>query len=490
MTSKYAFVVAFTLLFCSLTAQYSGPRSGVTFRKVFVDYQSQQGGNVFNFNEYRHGYEIGYHRVLNYAVSLSAPVRFGAAQFLNDTQSDRFKTQQFISADLQASYNFNIAHRKIFPYVLAGAGAVYELQGDVHAVIPAGLGFMFKLHPNAWVNIQSEFRYAFKDNRNNLQHGVGFTYLFGKAKADESKKDAKQPDSDNDGIPDDLDLCPNAFGSKELNGCPDRDEDGVPDYADTCPEIVGKKEFGGCPDSDNDGVPDNEDECPKLSGVKANKGCPEVKKEAEKPLVTDTDGDGVEDNKDRCPDQKGPAATGGCPDKDGDGVPDMEDKCPDKKGLRIYYGCPDTDNDGIDDSRDKCPDLPGTVAAEGCPEIRKEDKRTLEVAMQAVQFQSGSAVLKPESGIVLSQIANIMMRYPDFNMNISGHTDDVGSEVTNQTLSEKRARACYDYIIKEGIAPSRLSYTGFGESRPISDNRNDKGRSLNRRVEFNMVPRN
>ena len=109
--------------------------------------------------------------------------------------------------------------------------------------------------------------------------------------------------------------------------------------------------------------------------------------------------------------------------------------------------------------------------------------------MQAVQFQTGSAVLKTESSIVLTQIADIMERYPDFNMTISGHTDNTGSASANQVLSEKRAKACYDFLVKKGVPLVRMSFSGYGESRPISTNENEKGRSLNRRVEFNLLPR-
>ena len=83
-----------------------------------------------------------------------------------------------------------------------------------------------------------------------------------------------------------------------------------------------------------------------------------------------------------------------------------------------------------------------------------------------------------------------MQRYPDFKMMISGHTDNVGSAELNQSLSEKRAKACYDYLSKHNISSYRLSYAGFGESRPISTNETEKGRSLNRRVEFNLIPSN
>lgn len=462
-------------------AQNPELKSGIVFKKLFLDYQSQNGGSFSKFKDYQHGFEIGFQRMLNDKMALNLPLRYGIVD--KGFDSINCLKKRILSLDAQLQYQFNEPGRKIVPYALAGIGGVYEKEGDFNIQIPVGLGFYFRLAPNAFANIQSEFRYSLSEGRNNLQHGVGFIYLLGNSNNEMPKADLLK-DSDNDGVSDDQDLCPNAFGTKELNGCPDKDDDGIADYLDKCPESKGLKQFGGCPDSDGDGLPDNEDECPNVAGTAKNKGCPEI---VEAPK--DTDGDGVPDEDDKCPDQKGSPTTMGCPDSDGDGVPDIDDKCPDKQGLRIYYGCPDTDGDGIDDSRDKCPFVQGTVANDGCPEIKKEDKKTLEVAMQAVQFQTGSAILKSESFNVLNQIADIMSRYPDFNMSISGHTDNTGSATANQLLSERRARTCYDYLIKKGVSASRLSHTGFGESRPISTNDNEKGRALNRRVEFNLVPR-
>ncbi len=481
MRNLFKVILVLMLAFNIGSAQNPQLKSGIVFKKLFLDYQSQNGGSFSKFKDYRHGFEIGYQRMLNDKVALNLPFRYGIV----DTHIDSINClkKRIASLDAQFQYQFNEAGRNIIPYVLAGVGGVYEKEGDFNVQIPVGLGFYFKLAPNAFVNIQSEFRYSLSEGRNNLQHGVGFTYLIGKAEDDMPKAEMIK-DSDNDGLPDDQDLCPNAFGAKELNGCPDKDSDGIADYLDKCPESAGLKEFAGCPDTDSDGISDNEDECPNVAGTKSNKGCPE-----KVVVAIDTDSDGVPDTNDKCPNEKGSLATMGCPDSDSDGIADFEDKCPNKPGLRIYYCCPDTDGDGIDDSRDKCPNVAGTVANEGCPEIKKEDKKTLEVAMQAVQFQTGSAVLKAESNDVLNQIADIMSRYPDFNMNISGHTDNTGSATANQSLSERRAKACHDYLVKKGVSATRLNHTGFGESRPISTNENEKGRSLNRRVEFNLVPR-
>lgn len=460
-------------------AQNSGYKSGVVVKKYFFDYQTTNGGNFTNFKDYRHGYEIGYQRTLNEKISLNIPFRYGIVD--SHIDSINSLTKRIFSLDAQLQYSLTDNSTRIRPYIVGGLGGVYEIEGQFHAQIPLGLGFHVKVTDNAFITWQSEFRLALAENRNNFQHGLGFTYLIGQKPAKEEVVE-KVIDSDGDGIPDKLDLCPNEFGLAEYNGCPDKDGDGVPDYKDKCPEVAGLSAFDGCPDTDGDGIPDNEDECPKIAGPKSNKGCPEK-------VIIDSDGDGTPDDEDECPDEAGPLATKGCPDDDGDGVPNYKDKCPDKPGLKIYEGCPDTDGDGIPDHRDKCPNVAGTVANDGCPEIKKEDKKTLEIAMQAVQFQTGSANLKSESNLVLNQISDILARYPDFVMEISGHTDNVGRTSFNQTLSEKRAKACYDYLIDRGVSAARLSHSGYGDSRPVSTNENEKGRALNRRVEFNLIPR-
>ena len=91
----------------------------------------------------------------------------------------------------------------------------------------------------------------------------------------------KPKDSDQDGIPDDKDECPNEAGTAITNGCPDKDADGIADKIDKCPDVAGLAKYSGCPptDTDKDGVNDEEDKCPIIAGVKENGGCPEVKKE-------------------------------------------------------------------------------------------------------------------------------------------------------------------------------------------------------------------
>ncbi len=103
--------------------------------------------------------------------------------------------------------------------------------------------------------------------------------LTGTSRSDEAQLALETPseiplsDSDNDGVPDDQDRCPDQSGSAELKGCPDSDMDGVPDLDDDCPTASGLPQFGGCPDSDEDGVPDPQDRCPDSFGSAENEGC-------------------------------------------------------------------------------------------------------------------------------------------------------------------------------------------------------------------------
>ncbi len=165
------------------------------------------------------------------------------------------------------------------------------------------------------------------------------------------------------------------------------------------------------------------------------------------------------------------------------------DDCPFTAGLAQFKGCPDTDGDGIQDKLDACPNNAGPASNNGCPVIEKEDKEVLEFAMRAVQFDLGKSTLKPESFKILDKVAKIMDKYDAYNLAIGGHTDNTGSAQFNLDLSEKRAKICYEYLIKRGISSSRMSYAGSGSNKPIADNKTESGRFLNRRTEFNLIPR-
>jgi len=107
------------------------------------------------------------------------------------------------------------------------------------------------------------------------------------------------------------------------------------------------------------------------------------------------------------------------------------------------------------------------------------------ITLKGIYFESGKATLKPESYSALQDAAKILTDNPNIKVEIQGHTDNVGSDSYNQTLSEKRAYAVMNYLVASlGIIPGRLSAKGYGELKPIASNDTEESRAFNRRVDF------
>ena len=103
-------------------------------------------------------------------------------------------------------------------------------------------------------------------------------------------------------------------------------------------------------------------------------------------------------------------------------------------------------------------------------------------------FESGSYKLDKKSETELKKIIHWMDENSDVRMEISGYTDDVGSDSYNQTLSLNRAKEVYNYLIKNNISPGYLTYKGYGKEKPIAENTTEEGRRKNRRIEFKIIP--
>ena len=112
-------------------------------------------------------------------------------------------------------------------------------------------------------------------------------------------------------------------------------------------------------------------------------------------------------------------------------------------------------------------------------------KEWMVITLRGIYFDFDKATIKPESRPALEDAAKILGENPTIKVEIRGHTDSQGSDNYNQRLSEQRARAVVNYLVQElGIDRSRLTARGYGESRPVADNKTESGRALNRRVEF------
>tara|TARA_B100001063_G_C16760410_1_gene555679 strand:+ start:1021 stop:2331 length:1311 start_codon:yes stop_codon:yes gene_type:complete len=367
----------------------------------------------------------------------------GAQYSLNSLEIDNSDIDY---AAIEGIIKYNISEGDIYPYLFAGYGlSNFQKNSDSEGLFPSsgagrtylgGAGVSFSISDNWNVNASTSYRSSSeKGSYNHLQHVVGFSYVF---------------------------------------GAQDTDEDGVSDKKDVCPEVPGLKEFDGCPDTDGDGIPDNKDACPEEAGTAELNGCP------------DADGDGIADKDDACPDAAGSAEMNGCPDTDGDGLADNVDKCPEQAGEASNNGCPhdDRDGDGVADKDDACPDEVGDAANNGCPEVPEKLVSFLQGEKSTLLFIVNSAVVTEDSNAKLKQLTELLVAYPNSRVIIEGHASSDGSMAYNQTLSEKRANSVKEALIVMGIDGSRLETVGYGETRPSADNKTAAGRAANRRVKF------
>lgn len=308
-------------------------------------------------------------------------------------------------------------------------------------------------------------------------------------------------DRDNDGIVDPKDACIDIPGVVQpepgRNGCPpDMDRDGIIDPVDACINVFGlpnpiPTKHGCPPDMDNDGIFDPQDACVNVFGMPnqnpARNGCP-----------PDQDGDGVLDPQDACVDVSGvahadPKKNGCPPDMDNDGIVDAQDACRDIPGIKTAdpatNGCPgDTDGDSIRDDKDACPHEKGPTDADpkqnGCPKSVRVTESEV-VILQQVQFDLGTTTIKKTSDPLLDEVAGALKDHPEFvKIEIQGHTDDRGGKKLNERLSEERAKAVMQALIKRGLEADRLTAKGYGQDKPIGDNKTTDGRAKNRRVQF------
>jgi outer membrane protein OmpA-like peptidoglycan-associated protein len=111
------------------------------------------------------------------------------------------------------------------------------------------------------------------------------------------------------------------------------------------------------------------------------------------------------------------------------------------------------------------------------------------VVLRNIFFDVNKYELKSESQIELDRLVDLLQQNPTVKIQIEGHTDNVGAPADNQKLSENRAKAVVNYLVTKGIVPTRLSAKGYGETKPVADNKTDEGRAQNRRTEVKIVAR-
>ena len=426
-----------------------------------------------------------------------------------------------------------------FPYLYAGFGFAKDQRRNGTKwlpVIPAGVGIQSPLSQNLLLAVNGGYNLALSDD---LDHHVrtvntnqftsqkqdgywGLTVglVFGGRKTDKPDQAAavevNDKDTDNDGL---SDKDEKTYGTNPkiadtdgdtLNDGdevhkyrtdplkPDTDMDGLTDgnevtiyhsdpiKADTDGDLLNDgaevTQYKTNPvktDTDTDGLTDND----------------EVNKYRTDALKTDSENDGLSDGDEIIKFQSDPSK----PDSDSDGIKDGDEvnkfktdpSKSDTEGDGLSDGdevnkyrtnalMVDTDEGGMNDGAE--------IKANKNPLDPKDDLFELvsgkKIVLRGINFDTNKSKVLPESEWILEKARASMVAYPDVTVVISGHTDSVGSDDANRTLSQKRAQSVKDWLEAKGIPSDRMKVVGKGETEPMSSNDTEDGRAENRRMEF------
>lgn len=402
------------------------------------------------------------------------------------------------------------------PYLYGGAGGMYfnndkkpsnvpldrvpEKATGWTTIFPVGGGFEVALSDAITLDFSGGYTFTLSDDLNGYNNrgvpdtegnydgyysaGIGLIFVNGSGSSDKdgdglTKREEKElgtdpdnPDSDADGLKDGEEV--RTYFTNPLN--PDTDGDGLNDGE----EVRTYKTDPVKADTDGDGLSDGDEiNLYKTDPLKADtdgdrlSDGDEINIHKTEPLKVDTDGDTLTDGDEINLYKTDPLN----PDTDGDGLRDGEE-------INMYRTDPlkaDTDGGSVDDF---------TEINRGTNPLNPDDdviKMDVPIVLEGITFETGKADITPESEVVLQGALKTMQTYPDIIVEISGHTDDVGSASSNQTLSQRRADSVRFWLISKGIQPDRIIAKGYGEEFPRVPNDSPELRRMNRRIEFKRI---
>ncbi len=376
------------------------------------------------------------------------------------------------------------------------AASPVDVKSDGWAgIFPLGIGTEIALSDNVLVDISLGGAFSSTtalnnyDNGNNIMDayynlGVGLTYTgescssdrdndgLGKCEEEKLGTNPRNPDTDGDGLTDGEEV--RVYKTNPLLA--DTDLDGLSDFD----EVKKYKTDPLKADTDGDGLNDGEEvlkyKTNPLNADTDNDGLKdgeEVIKYNTDPTKADTDGDGLNDGAEVLTYSTNPLNK----DTDGDDLSDYDEVMTYKTNPLVK----DTDGGTIDD---------GVEVKRGTDPLDPSDdvvKIGVPVILDGITFATGKSEITPQSENTLRKALKTLQTYSDITVEISGHTDNVGSDASNQKLSERRANAVKDWLVREGINPDRITAVGYGESQPTATNDTPEGRQKNRRIEFKRI---
>lgn len=387
------------------------------------------------------------------------------------------------------------------------------------AYFPAGIGSEFAISDYVLLDFSIGGAYTLSDDLNffieddikdfffSVSAGITFTGESGSSdrdqdgltKNDEEKigTNPKNADSDADGLKDGDEA--NKYQTNPLQ--PDTDLDGLSDYdeifkhhtnplladtdGDDLTDFEELNKYKTDPlnaDTDNDGLNDGEEVIKYFTDpLKADMDMDGITDKEElliyltDPKKADTDSDRLSDSEEVIKYQTNPVKT----DSDDDGLTDYDEIFKYKTNPLN----PDTDGGSVDDFTEV---KRGTNPLDPDDDVEKIEVG-VPIVLDGIYFETGKADITAESEFTLRKALTTLQNYPEMIVEISGHTDITGNYKKNLLLSQRRADAVRDWLIRNGIDPGRIISKGYGPDRPIASNETAEGRQKNRRIEFKRI---
>lgn len=464
-----------------------------------------EGGTEFSWLArvmYRHAYTDDW--------SLEIGAGYGKYQGLDDTPwpSNYFYSTSFIPVDARMMITpFRMENTR--PYFYGGLGLTYydvsirprqsllspgELsESGLTLHIPLGLGMEYYVSEGFAIDLSIGGALSLTENLNYfneedlpdgyLKVGLGFTFsLEGDPDPDRDglttdmeEKIGTNPykaDSDGDGLSDSEEV--NTYKTNPLKG--DTDGDILSDYS----EVKDHKTSPSKADTDDDGLSDYEeinthrtDALKKDSDGDTLSDYDEIKTHKTDANKKDTDKDGLDDNDEINKYKTSPVKA----DSDGDTLSDKDELMKHKTNPLKTDSDNGTVADNVEISR-------GTDPNNAEDDVIKKD---VAIILEGITFATGKADIKPESEAKLKEALKTLKTYSSIVVEISGHTDNVGSANSNEKLSQLRAESVKNWLVSKGVDSRRLEAKGYGEATPIADNSTKEGRAKNRRIEFKRI---
>ncbi|MCF7920617.1 MAG: OmpA family protein [Candidatus Cloacimonetes bacterium] len=497
------------LVFSAVSAQYEGPETGFG-----IEVGGAYGDNSGNDESWSPRVKIDYQ--LKLAAPLFTQIGLSYTTLQGGTGYDKTKT---VAGDVRFLLR-PIKLNQMFPYFYAGAGAAKNVNingSDFLPLIPVGLGIQTSLGEQLMFQISGGYNLVLSDDLDgvarsdtdlnrftNKKHDGFFEIMVGLFYGNPGNNGKEEKviippkviivDTDGDGINDDIEL--NKYKTDPNSA--DTDKDGLNDGD----EILKYMTDPNSADMDSDGLKDGE----------------EILKYKTDPKIADTDGDGLSDGKEVLTSLTDPLKK----DTDGDGLSDGEevtryssdplktdsdgDMLSDGDEAIKYITDPnktDTDGDGINDYEEIMTyrtdplkiDTDGGGMIDGAEIKAKKNpldstddlfdlSKGKKIVLHGINFETNKSRILPESEVILRKVRESMAANPDATIIITGHTDNVGSDEYNRGLSQQRAQAVKDWLVKNNVSASRMKVIGKGETEPAATNDTKEGRAENRRIEF------